>query len=514
MPSLSRIRLKEGQAAEKDVPEACVLEREGEMRPMSVRRLFIPVMILALGACEGSGGAASPDVVAEAAGAEFTAQEAAEILVPQTELPNQPQVVDALANLWVDYFLLARVAAVDTTLNNMDVGPLVEQNVNQELVLRLRDQVIQVDTAISDEELQDHFERDLPGARVRARHILLRFPQDATPAQADSVRALADSLRNRLLGGEDFATLAREYSEDAGSAPNGGDLGSFGKGEMVPPLEEAAFSLDVGEISPVVETTFGLHIIRVDERIVPPLEGSEEQFRTQLQNRRVAEAESTYVAGLMDAADLQVQESEYETVRQLAQTPNMALNRRARDRSIVKFAGGSLTLGDLQDWILSRSGPYRGQIRDANDQQLNAFLRDLTRERLLIRAARVEGIQVSQARRDSVSSAIRSSVREVARQLGILHIQPREGQSMDQAADSVVLDVLRQIVGGQREVIPMGGVSFILRKQFPSQINPAGLDRTVSLIGELRTRPSTPPAPAMPAPEPDTTAPDTGGGEG
>lgn len=481
---------------------------------MSVRRSFIPVMVLALGACEGSGGAASPDVVAEAAGTEFTAQEAAEILVPQTELPNQPQVVEALANLWVDYFLLAQVAAEDTTLSNLEVSPLVEQNVNQELVLRLRDKVIQVDTAISDEELQEHFERDMPGARVRARHILLRFPEDATPAQVDSVQALADSLRTRLLAGEDFATLAREYSEDTGTAPNGGDLGSFGKGEMVPPFEEAAFSLDVGEISPVVETNFGLHIIRVDERIVPPLEGSEDQLRTQLRNRRVAEAESTYIAGLMDAADLQVQESEYETVRQLAQTPNMSLSRRARNRPIVEFAGGSLTLGDLQDWILSRSGPYRGQIRDANDQQLNAFLTDLTRERLLIRAAHSEDIDVPQTRRDSVSAAIRSSVKEVARQLGILQIQPRAGQSMDQAADAAVLDVLRQIVGGEREVIPMGGVSFILRKQFPSRVNSAGLDRTVTLIRELRTRPSAPAVPATPTSEPDTTAPDSGSSEG
>jgi len=481
---------------------------------MSVRRILIPMMALALAACEGGGGSASPDVVARAAGSEFTAQEAAEILVPQQELPNQPQVVEALANLWVDYFLLAKVAAEDTTMAGLDVSPLVEQNVNQELVLRLRDKVIQVDTAISDEELQDLYQRDLPGAKIRARHILLRFPENATPAQVDSVRALAESLRDRLLAGEDFAALAREYSQDTGSAANGGDLGSFGRGEMVPPFEEAAFSLGAGEISPVVETTFGLHIIRVDERIVPPLEGSEDRFRTQLQNRRVAEAESTYVAGLMDDADLQVQESEYETVRELAGTPDMTLSSRARSRSLVEYSGGTFTVGDLQDWLLTRPASFRGQVQNATDEQLNSFLRDLARERLLIRAAHTEGIEVPATRQDSLSTAIRSSVREVARQLGLLHVQPREGQSIDQAADSAVLAVLRQIVGGEREVIPMGGVSFVLRKQFSSMVNPQGLERTVSLIGELRTQPAPTPAPALPPQGSDTLVPDSAGGEG
>jgi hypothetical protein len=144
---------------------------------------------------------------------EFTAQEAAEILAPQSNLPNQTQVVEALANLWVDYFLLARVAAEDTTLEALDVSSLVEQNQNQELVLLLRDQVVQVDTAISEEELREAFDREAPGARVRARHILLRIPEGASPAKSDSVRDLAASLRERLLAGEDFGALAWVLSD-------------------------------------------------------------------------------------------------------------------------------------------------------------------------------------------------------------------------------------------------------------------------------------------------------------
>ena len=77
--------------------------------------------------------------------------------------------------------------------------------------------------------------------------------------------ALANELRNRILAGEDFATLAGAYSDDTGSGANGGDLGWFGKGRMVAPFEETAFSLPVGEVSEPVKTDFGYHLIEVME---------------------------------------------------------------------------------------------------------------------------------------------------------------------------------------------------------------------------------------------------------
>ena len=294
------------------------------------------LLALALGACEGGGGPSSEGVLARAGGHELQAATAAEILAPQPQLPAQPQVVQALADLWTQYYLLALAAVEDTTLSNVDVSPLVRRQVEGELVAQLRGQVIQVDTSFTEEELRARYEVELPGGRVRGRHILLLYPEGATPAQEDSVRALAESLRSRILEGESFEALAQEYSQDAGTAESGGDLGSFGKGEMVPPFEEAAFGLEAGEISDVVETAFGLHIIRVDERIVPPFEESREQFRTQLRNQLVMQAESTYVAGLMEADGLEVDEEQLESVKQLTSEPGAQISSRARNRNLVR----------------------------------------------------------------------------------------------------------------------------------------------------------------------------------
>ncbi len=78
--------------------------------------------------------------------------------------------------------------------------------------------------------------------------------------------ALANELRSRILAGEDFAALARAYSDDTGSGANGGDLGWFGKGRMVAPFEEAAFSLPLNQVSEPVKTDFGYHLIEVLEK--------------------------------------------------------------------------------------------------------------------------------------------------------------------------------------------------------------------------------------------------------
>jgi parvulin-like peptidyl-prolyl isomerase len=90
-------------------------------------------------------------------------------------------------------------------------------------------------------------------------------------------RAKAEEVLKRVRAGEDFAKLAKEFSSDAGNKDKGGDLGWFGKGAMVPAFEEAAFKLKPGEVSDLVETQFGLHIIKLDERKTETKDGKPEE---------------------------------------------------------------------------------------------------------------------------------------------------------------------------------------------------------------------------------------------
>ncbi|HAJ34368.1 MAG TPA: hypothetical protein DCL15_01565 [Chloroflexi bacterium] len=122
-----------------------------------------------------------------------------------------------------------------------------------------------------------------------------------TPEPRDDAAtlALANELRQRLLAGEDFATLAAEYSDDPGSAANGGDLGWFGKGQMVAPFEEAAFSLPIGEISEPVKSDFGYHLIEVLER-----DSARPKSQAQLDQERT-QAFQTWLQTQLAGADIQ-----------------------------------------------------------------------------------------------------------------------------------------------------------------------------------------------------------------
>ena len=99
---------------------------------------------------------------------------------------------------------------------------------------------------------------------VCASHILVAIPEAADPAARQAAQARADRLRQRLVAGADFAAVAREQSDDTGSPD--GVLGCFRRGEMLESFERAAFSLQPGELSEVVATEVGLHLVRVDER--------------------------------------------------------------------------------------------------------------------------------------------------------------------------------------------------------------------------------------------------------
>ncbi len=161
-----------------------------------------------------------------------------------------------------------------------------------------------IEVQLLEQKLREEIAKEVPTTeeQVRVRHILIAVrtpaptptptetptplpegvepptptptPQEPTPTPTPTLEprteeealALAKELVERLRAGEDFAELARQYSDDPGSRDNGGELGWFGRGRMVPEFEEAAFSLEPGEISDPVKTQFGYHIIQVLEK--------------------------------------------------------------------------------------------------------------------------------------------------------------------------------------------------------------------------------------------------------
>jgi peptidyl-prolyl cis-trans isomerase C len=143
---------------------------------------------------------------------------------------------------------------------------------------------------------------------VRASHILIAFASDADEAAKKAARAKIDEILKRAKGGEDFATLAQQNSQD-GSAAQGGDLDFFPKEKMVAPFGEVAFGLKTGEISDVVTTQFGYHIIKTTDRkpaATLPLAEVNEQLKQGLSQQKKQQHAQGFISQLRQKSKVEV----------------------------------------------------------------------------------------------------------------------------------------------------------------------------------------------------------------
>ena len=178
----------------------------------------------------------------------------------------------------------------------MHITTFVEEMVTQEI-------------SVSPQEIRTFYDENpeyfTQPEQIQASHILLTFGEEAGRTKAEA-EELAESLISRLAEGADFAELAASHSEGP-SAERGGELGPFGKGQMVPEFEEAAFALETGEISGVVETDFGLHIIKVTDKTeeeIVPLETVSPTIENHLKQRGTAEAMEKLLASLREEGEV------------------------------------------------------------------------------------------------------------------------------------------------------------------------------------------------------------------
>jgi peptidyl-prolyl cis-trans isomerase C len=166
-------------------------------------------------------------------------------------------------------------------------------------------------TTVSEQESTDFYENNpaffFSPEQVRASHILILVSPDAGEEEKSEARSRITEIRKRIVAGEDFAELAGQFSED-NSGMNGGDLGFFQREQMVKPFADAAFSLQIGELSEVVTTQYGFHLIRVTDRkaeSVVPFEQVQLKIFEYLQREKVMVAIEELAAQLRSQAEIQ-----------------------------------------------------------------------------------------------------------------------------------------------------------------------------------------------------------------
>jgi PPIC-type PPIASE domain len=439
-----------------------------------------------LSACADSG---PPEpLVASVDGYRLSVDDAVDLLVNEEQLPAQTALVESLARLWINYTLLAEAAVEDSTFASLDFEPLVRQQLDQLMIFQLRDSVIEADTAIADAELSDMYATEAPDLQLRARHILFQFPPQASAEERDTVRARLERVRQRALRGESFANLARQFSQDRGSAALGGDLGFFSRGDMVAPFENAVLAMEPGGISPIVETPFGLHVIKLEERRVQGFDDVASDYRTRVQTQRLLAAESTYVAAIEATEDPQPVEDAYAIARELARDPGTRLSSRAGRRPIFEYGSGALTVARLQGVLQSQPAELLQQVAEGEDAQIDAFLRGLVQREILLARAREAGLEPPQERVDSLIAGARDQLRLATNELGLVHPDQAPGEPIARAINRSVREALGRILSGGAEVVQLGRIGYQLRQGTAPTISQSGVGQAVLAIGQRRAR--------------------------
>lgn len=186
-----------------------------------------------------------------------------EKLILQEAAKRKIQVEEAEIDQQIDNLAKARFSSrkeFDEFIKtqNFSLADLKQELRSQLTAERLAEQVIgSTKIEVKDQEVEKYFQThqdqyNVPEL-VKARHILVKEEKEA------------EDILRQLKAGEDFAKLAQKYSQDPGSKEKGGDLGYFSRGQMVPAFEKAAFSLQIGEISSIIQTDYGYHIIKVED---------------------------------------------------------------------------------------------------------------------------------------------------------------------------------------------------------------------------------------------------------
>ena len=190
----------------------------------------------------------------------------------------------------------------------------VRSDIRQDItVQKLIENAIADKVAVKPEQVTDFYTKNpdqfKQPERVRASHILIMVPKGSDVAAKTAARTKAADILKDVKAGKDFAALAKQHSQDPGSAQNGGDLGFFQPGQMVGPFNDVAFKLAPGQVSDLVETEFGFHIIKVAEKQTSrtvPLDEVRPKLEEYLERMNREQQTDAFVNGLKTKGKIEI----------------------------------------------------------------------------------------------------------------------------------------------------------------------------------------------------------------
>ncbi len=264
-------------------------------------------------------------------------------------------------------------------------------------------------TQPSEKEMKDYYEKTR--WQVKASHILVPTEEEAA------------AISEQLSAGADFAQLAKEKSTDPGTKEKGGDLGFFDWGRMVSPFRDTAFAKQPGTISKPVQTRYGWHIIKVEDRREAEVKSFEEQknsIESTLSREKAKERSEEYLTALKDNANIRLQTEAIQVILEkfLAnkQTPEEYTDEQ-KEMTLVVFRGGQWTVETFLTELSKVPPMYRPRVKDSDD--LDVLVRNILTGQLLEAEARKRGLLRNKEVADKIRMEKENTLIQTFRQKGV-----------------------------------------------------------------------------------------------
>jgi parvulin-like peptidyl-prolyl isomerase len=437
---------------------------------------------LTVPACSGLRDALSAhtDWAARAGSAELTVKQLAEV-IGKSRAPVRKDIAKSIANVWVDYQLLGAAAARNDSLTDPEQIDEAMWPAIANLKARRWYDVISKTWGVEDTAAA--LRQWNSGEIMAADHILLLTQNMADPQKAE-VRKRIDAVRARVTPAN-FGSIASTTSQDPGSARQGGSLGLFPRGSMVPEFERAVMALQPGGISPVITTQYGYHIIRR-----PTYDQVKSQLLLASKGRSVAIAESTYIARLEKDGKIEVKKGAIATVKALANDPEAY----RRDKTVLATStAGKFTTSRFIGWLetLPPNARVLDQIKQMPDSMVTGLVRRFATNELVLKQADSAKIQIDSTELTKLRQSFVNAVRTAWEALGVappsLLDSAKTVNQREQLASGRINAYFARMLQEQAPFVPVPTpLSSIMRSKYDYAFNDAGFDRTVEEASRIR----------------------------
>ncbi len=455
---------------------------------------------------------AHADVAAEAAGTELSAVRLADILAGAGGRQRiTREAGDFVAGTWVDYALFGQaVAEGKLPTDSASIAEAVWPEISELKGTHYHDSLMAERTALSDTAADSVYH--ISDMRL-LQHILFSVKPNTPAEQKTATRRKAEGTLTKVKGGADFSVLASQLSEDPGSKADSGFLPPSNRGRFVPAFDSAAWGLAPGQVSGLVETQFGYHIIRR-----PRLDDVRARISAYLQDRAGARLDSAFMDSLALTHQIKVLDGAGAAMRAASEAPD---DYRKSQKELVSYKGGALTVQEYLRWVRALPPQYSAQLRQATDSMLGQFARVLTQNVLLIKSADEAGMKITpeewstlQGRYMTQLDTLKAEMDLKSPELTDSSISPGEREKIAALKVEKYFDGL---VAGKIRLRPLpSALAGLLRDELPYQVNDAGVSRAVELAlqkravsdsasgggaaGAMRPAPGGPPIPGGPPP--------------